>query len=61
MTMEALKPWVEVASVSDVEAPVCSCYRYRSDRLEYLDYKRAIKQGLPTGSGEIERAPSHRP
>jgi hypothetical protein len=61
MALEALKPWVEVAGASDMEAPARSCYRYRSDHLEYLDYKRTIKQGLPTGSGEIERGPSRRP
>jgi hypothetical protein len=61
MALEALKPWVEVGSASDMEAPAPSCYRYRSDHLEYSDYKRTTKQGLPTGSGEIERAPSRRP
>jgi len=59
MRLEALKPSVEAASVSDVEAPVRSWYRDLSHRLEDLDDKRAIERGMPLGSGEIERADRH--
>ena len=33
-----------------------ACYRYLSNRTEQLDYKTAIEQELPIGSGEIESA-----
>ncbi len=56
VVLEALKPYVEMADIGNQEAPVRSCYRYLSNRLEYLDYKRAIEQGLPIGSGEVESA-----
>ncbi len=34
--------------------PVESCHRYLTNRLGYLDYAGAIKNGLPIGSGEVE-------
>lgn len=33
-----------------------ACYRYIKNRPEQLDYKTAIEQGLPIGSGEVESA-----
>jgi len=59
MTLESLNPYVEEADSSNWEAPVRSCYRYLNNRLEHLDYKRAVEQGLPIGSGEIESAHRH--
>lgn len=56
VVLETLSPYLEAADVSDREAPVRCCYRYLNNRLEYLDYKRAIEQGLPIGSGEVESA-----
>ena len=38
------------------EAPVRACYRYLSNRARNLNYQRALKKGLPIGSGEIESA-----
>ena len=38
-----------------VKAPVRACYRYLSNRTDQLDYKTAIKEKLPIGSGEIDR------
>ena len=32
------------------------CYQYLGRRINYLDYKGAIEQSLPIGSGEIESA-----
>ena len=52
----ALKAHLEAESVPEAEAPVRSCYRYLSERLEQVDYKTALAQGLPIGSGEIESA-----
>lgn len=40
------------------ETPVEKCYRYISNRQNNLDYKSAIENDLPIGSGEIES--SHR-
>ena len=34
------------------------CYRYLNNRKDSLDYKDALKKGLPIGSGEVES--SHR-
>lgn len=36
--------------------PVRQCWRYLGQRQDQLDYKGAISQGLPIGSGEIESA-----
>lgn len=38
------------------KSPVNNCYRYMKNRLDQLDYKTAIEEGLPIGSGEIESA-----
>lgn len=40
------------------ETPVEKCYRYITNRQNNLDYKSAIENDLPIGSGEIES--SHR-
>lgn len=34
--------------------PAATCKRYLENRLEYLDYKTALKAGLPISSGETE-------
>ncbi len=49
-----LRPHLEGAGVADDQARVRVCDRYIVNRLEYLDYQRAIERGLPIGSGEIE-------
>jgi uncharacterized protein UPF0236 len=36
------------------EQPATACTRYLENRLEYLDYKSALKARLPIGSGEVE-------
>lgn len=36
------------------ERPAGCCKRYLENRLEYLDYKTALKAGLPISSGETE-------
>lgn len=40
------------------ETPIEKCYRYMINRQENLDYKNALDNDLPIGSGEIES--SHR-
>lgn len=39
--------------------PVRACYRYLSNRLDQVDYPRALAAQLPIGSGEIESAHRH--
>jgi len=53
---ETLKAHLEPAQTAAAEAPVRACYRYLSNRPRNLDYRRALKEGLPIGSGEIESA-----
>lgn len=55
----ALAAHVEAPEVADTEAPVRQCHRYLSNRLDQLDYHRAIAQQWPIGSGEIESAHRH--
>ncbi|MDY6991481.1 MAG: UPF0236 family protein [Pseudomonadota bacterium] len=38
------------------QAPVGACCRYLSNRKDQLDYKTALENDLPIGSGEIESA-----
>jgi len=54
--LEVLRPFVEPAHIPDPEAPVRACFRYISNRPNFLDYKGALAAGLPIGSGEIESA-----
>ena len=54
--LKALRPSLEADSVPDKTAPVRAAYRYMHNRLEQLDYKGAIADELPIGSGEIESA-----
>jgi len=42
--------------VEDEHAPVRNCHRYLSARASQLDYRQALAEGLPIGSGEIESA-----
>jgi hypothetical protein len=49
-----LRAHQEGESVDDAHAPVRACERYLSNRLPYLDYKRALAANLPIGSGEVE-------
>ena len=57
--MEALAPYVESQAIADEESPVRNGHRYLKNRLECLDYPRAIKLGLPIGSGMIESGHRH--
>jgi len=54
--LESLQPFVEEAGIPDPEAPVRACFRYISNRTQFLDYKGSLAAGLPIGSGEIESA-----
>ena len=51
-----LKAHEEDPSTPEGDAPVRQCYRYISNRRMHMNYKKALDQGLPIGSGEIESA-----
>ena len=52
--LNALRPYLEPSTTEDPQAPVRACYRYIKNRPEQLNYKTAIEQNLPIGSGEVE-------
>lgn len=54
--LNALQPYLEPSTTEDSQAPVRVCHRYIKNRPEQLDYKTAIEQELPIGSGEVESA-----
>jgi hypothetical protein len=53
---QELYPFIEETSIPDQEAPVRRAHRYLQNRMHQLDYKAAIENDLPIGSGEIESA-----
>ncbi len=57
--IEALVPHLEAEGTADEEAPVRNGYRYLNNRLDCLDYPRALALGLPIGSGMIESGHRH--
>jgi len=57
--LRALTPHLESPEIDNEDAPVRACIRYLKNRLTQLDYKSAIENGLPIGSGEIESAHRH--
>ena len=54
--LNALRPHLEPSATEDSQAPVRACHRYIKNRPEQLDYKTALEQELPIGSGEVESA-----
>src|ERR1700733_1991117 len=46
----------EAIETSDEQAPVRACHRYLGARKDQLNYREALAEGLPIGSGEIESA-----
>lgn len=57
--MEALVAHLEAKATPDEEAPVRQGHRYLNNRLDCLDYPRALELGLPIGSGLIESGHRH--
>jgi len=55
-TVRQMMPYTEPASVNDDKAPVRRCIRYIMNRPGQSDYKEAVENGLPVGSGEIGSA-----
>ena len=54
--LRALAGHCEPPEVDDEHAPVRTCHRYLSARANHLNYRQALADGLPIGSGEIESA-----
>ena len=59
LVIQALEPHLEPELTADEETPVRSGHRYLSNRLDCLDYPRALTLGLPNGSGMIESGHRH--
>lgn len=57
--IEALESHLEPEATTDEESPVRKGYRYLNNRLDCLDYPRALRLGLPIGSGMIESGNRH--
>lgn len=57
--IEALEPHLEPDATTDEESPVRNAHRYLNNRLDCLDYPRALALGLPIGSGLIESGHRH--
>lgn len=49
-----LRPHLEAAQTPEAEAPVRACQRYLTNQREHLDYRSALAQNLPIGSGAVE-------
>ncbi len=54
--LRRMKPYSGPVSVPDKNAPVRRCIRYIMNRAGQFGYKGAEENGLPIGSGEIERS-----
>jgi hypothetical protein len=57
--MESLEDSLEPVGTPEEEAPVRNGHRYLSNRLDCLNYPRALELGLPIGSGMIESGHRH--
>ena len=57
--MATLAEHLEADGTPEAEAPVRTGHRYLSNRLDCLDYPRALALGLPIGSGMIESGHRH--
>lgn len=57
--IDTLEPALEPATTADEDAPVRNSHRYLTNRLNCLDYPRALALGLPIGSGLIESGHRH--
>jgi hypothetical protein len=54
--LAALACHIEGGEIDDDQAPVRQCHRYLSGRRNQLNYRDALANDLPIGSGEIESA-----
>lgn len=56
---EEIKKKYEALDNKDQDNGLTRCYRYMEKRLEYMNYQKALADGLPIGSGEIESSHRH--
>lgn len=59
LVMKALESNLESEAIADELSPVRCCHRYLGNRLDCVDYPRAIEAQLPIGSGLIESGHRH--
>lgn len=57
--LDALSEHLEAPGTPEELAPVSNAHRYLSNRTDCLDYPRALRLGLPIGSGLIESGHKH--
>ena len=57
--IESLAEHLEPVATPEEQAPVRNGHRYLTNRTDCLDYPRALKLGLPIGSGMIESGHRH--
>jgi hypothetical protein len=57
--IDTLAEHLEPADTKEELAPVTNAHRYLSNRTDCLDYPRALRLGLPIGSGMIESGHRH--
>ncbi len=57
--IDALAEYLEPVGTDEELSPVRNCHRYLSNRTDCLDYPRALRLGLPIGSGMIESGHRH--
>lgn len=57
--LKELKHHLEDDTVGEEEAPVRRALRYLKNRMDALDYKQALDEDLPIGSGLIESGHKH--
>jgi Uncharacterised protein family (UPF0236) len=57
--VDTLAEHLEPADTIEELAPVTNAHRYLSNRTDCLDYPRALRLGLPIGSGMIESGHRH--
>ena len=57
--IDALAEHLEPADAPEEVAPVNNAHRYLTNRKDCLDYPRALRLGLPIGSGMIESGHRH--
>ena len=57
--LKTLQPHLEPEHVQEDKAPVRAAHRYIDNRLDQLDYKGALQEQLPIGSGLIESGHKH--
>lgn len=57
--IDALAGHLEPAGTPEEQAPVTNAHRYLENRRNCLDYPRALRLGLPIGSGMVESGHGH--